>query len=988
MILRKMIKNKWLELSLLLGLVLSVALTSSMPIYTNAILQRLLLKDLQNLQTDSQQYPGVHWSSAYLPSAADLVASVPAGQTAPTAPPPPTEQKDGSFQQTDAFLKKNAENEFGLPLQYFVRERATDKYQFVPTDPDKVDATKQRIADFTGISGIEDHIKLVDGRMPEKNEPVNGVYEVLVVPDALTNMNLVLGNEFQIQDDAVSEPIKVKPVGVIDREDYNDVFWYNYLSSYSNSFLINFDIFERDFTTGKKLEVTASYWYFALDYSKITLDSVTDFVITSNVIEDYLANHFDNYSTKAPALQTLGQYFEKEAKLRVMLWSLNVPVMLMLGFYLYMVSNLITERQKTEIAVLRSRGASRWQILLGYTIEGIVLGAVALLVGPYFGEMLTKVLGASNGFLEFVQRAKLDVNLNREAFQYALIAVASSVLMTLIPALLATKVSIVGHKQAMARMQKMSFWHKFGVDVVLVGIALYGLYNFRNRLKDMVTLGLSSTDLKVDPLLFLVPALFILGSGLIILRVYPWFVRALYWIGRRFWPPSLYSTLIQVGRSTTQYQFIMVFLIITVATGLFSASAARTINRNAADKISYATGSDIALKIKWENNAPPPISDDEGDSDDSGDDSSTSSSTPAIPVTPVKTQYSEPPFLPFTTLPGVEHAAKVFTKDIASFTMGKEKDTVKLMGIDTDDFGMTTWYRDQLLDHHINEYLNLIAGNPSAALISRSLADAHNVKEGDHILVNWQGVDNAEFVVYGIIDFWPTWNPNPGPDDKVTVKTKSGSTTQIKYPMLVVGQLPYIQNNLALEPYDIWLKLKPDGTSAEVYKAIEDQSLPVVSLEDSRQELIKTKNDPFQLAINGVMTLGFLISIVISFFGFLLYWILSLSARTLQFGILRAMGVSFIQLVAMIVVEQILTSGAAIGIGMVIGNATSELFVPMFQMSFDPRTQVPPFKVTFDPRDQQELYLIVTAMITFGLCILGYMLSRIKIHQAVKLGED
>ena len=136
------------------------------------------------------------------------------------------------------------------------------------------------------------------------------------------------------------------------------------------------------------------------------------------------------------------------------------------------------------------------------------------------------------------------------------------------------------------------------------------------------------------------------------------------------------------------------------------------------------------------------------------------------------------------------------------------------------------------------------------------------------------------------------------------------------------------------------------------------------------------------------MTLGFIISMVISFCGFLLYWVLSLSGRVLQFGILRAMGISFRQLILMLIGEQLLTSGAAIGIGLITGNLTSRLFVPMFQLSMQTSNQVPPFQVIFDPRDQLQMYIIVTVMLGTGLLILGTMLSRIKIHQAVKLGED
>ena len=46
----------------------------------------------------------------------------------------------------------------------------------------------------------------------------------------------------------------------------------------------------------------------------------------------------------------------------------------------------------------------------------------------------------------------------------------------------------------------------------------------------------------------------------------------------------------------------------TLATGLFSASAARTMNKNIEEKIRYKNGADIVLQTKWENDAPPPQS--------------------------------------------------------------------------------------------------------------------------------------------------------------------------------------------------------------------------------------------------------------------------------------------------------------------------------------------------------------------------------------------
>ena len=57
-------------------------------------------------------------------------------------------------------------------------------------------------------------------------------------------------------------------------------------------------------------------------------------------------------------------------------------------------------------------------------------------------------------------------------------------------------------------------------------------------------------------------------------------------------------------------------------------------------------------------------------------------------------------------------------------------------------------------------------------------------------------------------------------------------------------------------------------------------------------------------------------------------------------------------------------------------------------MAFNPAQQVPPFQVMMQASDALQLYTIVTVMVALGLIILSFMASRIKLHQAVKLGED
>lgn len=50
--------------------------------------------------------------------------------------------------------------------------------------------------------------------------------------------------------------------------------------------------------------------------------------------------------------------------------------------------------------------------------------------------------------------------------------------------------------------------------------------------------------------------------------------------------------------------------------------------------------------------------------------------------------------------------------------------------------------------------------------------------------------------------------------------------------------------------------------------------------------------------MNGALTLGFVVIMLMTVIGFLIYWIISIRSRTLQFGVLRAMGVTFREVIA------------------------------------------------------------------------------------------
>ena len=88
------------------------------------------------------------------------------------------------------------------------------------------------------------------------------------------------------------------------------------------------------------------------------------------------------------------------------------------------------------------------------------------------------------------------------------------------------------------------------------------------------------------------PWSFILAGALVFLRLVPWIVRFLIWAGSRVEGVVLFLGLRQMGRRAGPFTGLMILLMLTFATGTFSASMAATINRNLEDSAYYQIGAD------------------------------------------------------------------------------------------------------------------------------------------------------------------------------------------------------------------------------------------------------------------------------------------------------------------------------------------------------------------------------------------------------------
>ncbi|NMA96333.1 MAG: ABC transporter permease, partial [Clostridiales bacterium] len=942
---RKMLSNKWMVICLLIGFILAVAMVSSIPMYTNGILQRMLTKDLEEYQLSSGNYPGRYHIKAQYSK----------------------KSFKNQFYKYDDQITGEMIDEFKLPYISKTRHLSID-YIYVLPEIQRQEKPKKQFIKLEALTGIDDHCEIKHGRLPSKEKDGN-IYEVMVTEEAMQKKDLILDEVYNVQSIIKDEPLplKLKVVGVFSPKDKGDGYWFQGEYAYGESLIMNEELYFSEVLDNEMLPINTSQWYYAIDYHKMVIDNL-DNILNAYKRQERMFAENRNVDINMPSIPIIERYSERESQLKTSLWVLNVPILLMLAFYLYMISNLIIEGESDEIAIMQSRGASPVQIFYSYLVESAIIGIVSLAVGPPLGLAMCKIIGSANGFLEFIGRVALPVALDIKVYIYSLWAMVLSMLTMLIPAYGWSRVGIVERKQEKTkRKTRKSMWKRYFIDFVLLALAAYGTYNFTLRQKTLEITGAEASELTIDPLLFLVSTLFILGTGLLFLRLYPYIVRLIAWIGKDFWPTSIYTSFIQVGRSGGQNEFIMLFLIMALSIGLFSANAARTVNRSIEERIKYSVGADISIKPTWESDEVSDIGDPMGGGDDEG---FASLSTSREPV-----KYKEPPYDLYADLSGAESVTKVFSRDDGTVrVLGESAAKVQIMGIIPNEFGKIAWFRDDLLKpYHINQYLNLLSESPKAFLVSSSFKEKFEVEEGDPITIGWKDQGNLDGYIYGFVDYFPYFNPNAlqeGRDD----------------PLLVVANLSYIHAKTALEPYEIWVKKAPNVTSQEIYDDILEKHLDIASIEDTSQEIIKKKNDPMLQGMNGGLTLGFIISMLISFMGFLIFWILSIHSRELQFGIFRAMGLPGWQLISMLFWEQVLTSGVAIFMGITIGGISSKLYVPFLQIIYSSAEQVPPFKVVAYASDYTKVYIVVLIMLIGSFGILASFIKSMKIHQALKLG--
>jgi len=940
--------NKWMMLSLLVGNILLIGIVSSAPMYVQATLQRVLIRDMEQSQIDRGRFPAIAEFNFYFNHIdPELTYSV--------------------YQDTRNRVVPEMIESFQVPMLSVVQHIRLEGWHVIPLVNREVGG-RIRSMRLSAYDNFENHIVITHGRLP--SDTMDGsVIEVIANQHTMVRQDILFDELLYVTNVQYhGRDIQLRVVGIFEARADEHMYWVHNPDQLMSAFLISPDLVHNHFINSYSQQYRAtSTWYMMLNYHEMSVDNVPHYLR----VDEYFNQRFNAqrggiWSYRENFIDTVRNYVHRADRLNITLWVLQAPLYVLLAFYIFMVSKQILTLEQNDISVLKSRGASRGQLIGVYGLQSVFVAVVSLALGLPLGIWICRMLGASNGFLEMVQRTALDVRITPEAILYALIATLLSTLTMLLPVIKFSRVTIVDHKRGKAGKSKKSIWERFFLDILCFGIACYGLFNFNNQRELMAR---AMVDIQsVDPLLFLSASLFIIGLGLICLRLFPYVVKLIFTLGRSHWSPAMYASMLKVMRSSGEEQFIMIFLVFTMSVGIFSAQSARTINLNNDHMIMYQTGADLVFRERWQDNRAP-IGGGMG--------------PPAAQGTGSANQrviYQEPDFQRFTNFEEVDAIARVMRRNVTVTSQGATVNNVRLMGIDTREFGQTAWYRDDLLPIHMNHFLNVLGQRADAVLLSDNFRTRLDFSIGDGIVYRDNAGNSTRGVVYGFVEHWPGYSPIEWTTER------TGETVQEEV-FLVVSNLGFLQTVWGVMPYEVWMRTNT-ASNRFFYDFARERGLNLVVFNDANGLVVESRNDPILQGTNGVLTVSFIVTLLICFTGFLIYWILSIKARVLQFGIFRAMGLSMRDIIGLLINEQLFITLMAVLIGAGVGEIAARLFVPLIQISYSAADQVIPLMIVTYRQDYINLYGIISMMIALCLFILGVLISKIKIAQALKLGED
>ena len=877
MILKRQRQQVGLTLLSLFSIILTVGLVTNTAFFSRAVDRVILRKELLDFSELSKRPP--------FSTSVDLITS--------SSDPISLEEAEKFSSQVASAFTTNV----GLPLRYLGLQVSSGGMLLLPgADSQSYKTDSNGFLDTIEIlyvAGVAQHFEISDGKAYSENDKSNGVMEVWMNDAIAQKLGLKVGETLQIAINLSSPKIPIKVVGFYHPKGRESDFWFSDpIIGLTSVLLTRRDDFIQYIQPALPSKTRGVDWYVILEDANMNPANSAQYLEGFKQSSNLLNRLKPGIRLNTAPLDPLTKFVDRSGNLTILLLTYNLPAFFILLFFLTLISSILSRWQRREITLLVSRGMALGGVLNYVIIEQFILFIFAIPLGILFGMEVARLMGYTVSFLTFTPREALPVSLDDISLPLTLAALGVTLISRLWQAAQGSRKSKTSEEREWARTSRAPFWYRAYLDLVLV-LPTYYLYDQMSKQGTLANVvSKSADDLFRDPLLILVPALFIVTGSLIIMRLFAILMSALDVIASLTPWITIHLALRQLSRQSQEYLQPLLLVIISLAMGVYTLSMAASLDQWQIDRLFYKGGADLAFSPQ----------------------SMDSNSLPS------DGEFVPPPS-EFLKITGVEAATRVTTLPSEVSLGGSDTLAGHFLLLDRLDFPAVAWFRPDFAQQSLGGLMNDLALGMDRILVPTGFIQNSNLQVGDSITatvsVDYKNKVTTNFTIAGTYDYFPTVFQTQ--DDGVTF----------------IGNMDNISNLLGITvPHRLWFKLKPDAVGTEIVKAVASAgSMRVLGTYDTREEIITAESQSERVGIYGTLTMSFLATAVMAILGLLIYSYASLRERVYHLAMLLSMGIERGQMMAQVVLEYAFLSIFGVTAGAGIGVATSLLFVPFFRFT-------------------------------------------------------
>jgi putative ABC transport system permease protein len=929
---KHLVAQRWMTVATLIGLTFSVGLIMVVPLYADAVSFRILDSKLDESSGDSTR-PTFSYFFHYVGAWRGAL-----------------ELED--VEAADQYLMGPASDWLDLPMEHSAHHFQTGLYQIFPDGASSYEDERQSLGllSFATTSQFADQIDILEGRFPQAGS-FGGPIEVMISAAFADSVGWQIGETYTAFNHRLTNGQQTFPIvitGIWQASDPGDSSWFYQPSSFDNNLVISEDQFRTQIAPAVNDEIDLAAWYWIVDGERVGTDDVDVLIGATGRIERELEALLSGASTFSAPTDALFSYRRDVARLSQLLFAFNVPTVGLVLAFTGLVGSMSAGQRRNEFAILRSRGGTALQVTLIALLEIILLGISAYALGAVLGLGLTQVVSRTRSFMDFSAEAPLRIALTPAALSAGLWAILLAVLAQIIPVINTSRHTIVSYKLSQARSLQASWWQRVWLDVILLAVTVYGIYQLRGQ--GGINISTGGGDLFQNPLLLWLPAITIFAFTLLFLRLLPLLMRLLGGILQQTNSVALLQGARYLARTPGRYNTPLILLIMTVSFSVFTASIARTLDLHLYDQTYYAVGSDLNIQF----------ADPAGSSPFSfgGSDTDAAPAPPPVPIAGIR------------EIPGVKGATRLGEFPLSA-RIGQDQFSGQFLGIDSADFARAAYWRSDFSRARIGSLMNGLSSFEEGVLVPESLLRETGVQGGDtvRVVISFSGTDfEMATRVVGTFDYFPTWDPTEDP-------------------VIFVGNMDYLNEQVGFQlPFGVLMTTDRGLDQALVSQAKSQLRRLGAVVYEPFSSINAVQVRPERQGLFGLLSTGFIASAILTVLGLLMYAVFSYQRRLVELGVLRAVGLSTEGMTRLVAWELVLLIVSGILLGTTLGVMVSRFFIPFLQIGTT--YPVPPVLVEIAWDAVSQVYFLFGVLFYVALASLVMLATRLRIFMAIKLGES